>query len=116
MVGHVRGFLEMIRAVLPEMVELLRKSELWAGSETNIGEPVYEGIRSVDFSQDVLSVQTRRLVTLRMGLTGWSDLGHPERAMAVLQAAGLEPWWMKEWKNPKRSPALEPSRVSSAVA
>jgi len=116
MVGHVRGFLEMIRAALPDLVVLLRKSELWAGSEVHVGEPVYEGIRSVNFSQDVLSVQTRRLVTLRMGFTGWSDLGHPERAMAVLQAAGLEPWWMKEWQTPRRSPVLAPSPVSSAVA
>jgi hypothetical protein len=30
--------------------------------------------------------------------TGWNDLGHPERVMAALQAAGLEPSWMKRWK------------------
>ena len=39
----------------------------------------------------------RRDWCLRMGPTGWSDLGHPERVMAVLRAAGLEPWWVKKW-------------------
>jgi hypothetical protein len=52
-------------------------------------------------------MQTSRLATLRMGRTGWSDLGNPERVMAVLEATGLEPWWMKKWKAPERDPATE---------
>jgi hypothetical protein len=46
-----------------------------------------------------LSIQAKRLVALEMGRAGWSDLGHPERVMAVLQTAGLEPWWMKQWQS-----------------
>jgi hypothetical protein len=42
-----------------------------------------------------------------MDRTGWSDLGHPERVLAVPQAAGLEPWWMKKWKTPERELATE---------
>ena len=115
MVGSVRGFLEMIRAALPELVERLCRTRLWAGVGVHVHEPVYE-FRAVDFSHDVLSVQTRRLVTLRMGLTGWSDLGHPERAMAVLQAAGLEPWWMKEWQTRGRSVSALRAHPNVAVA
>jgi mannose-1-phosphate guanylyltransferase len=51
-----------------------------------------------DFSREVLVAQTPRLIVLRMVRTGWSDLGHPERVMTALQAAGLEPPWMKRWK------------------
>jgi mannose-1-phosphate guanylyltransferase len=98
MVGRVRAFLEMIRAALPELVERLRESALWAGAEAHISDSVYGSIPSVNFSQEVLAVQTERLVTLRQGLSGWNDLGHPERAVAVLEAAGLEPVWMKEWQ------------------
>jgi mannose-1-phosphate guanylyltransferase len=107
MVGHVRGFLEMVNLALTGLVEALRKSRLWAGSEVHIQDALYERIDSIDFSRAVLSVQARRLVALRMGRALWSDLGHPERVMAVLQAAGLEPWWMKDWLAPRRPPAME---------
>ena len=99
MVGHVRSFLEMANVAVPGVVEALRKSRLWAGLEVHIQESLYEQIHSVDFSREVLSVQARRLVALQVGRAGWSDLGDPERVMAVLQMAGLEPWWMKEWKS-----------------
>jgi mannose-1-phosphate guanylyltransferase len=116
MVGHVRGFLEMVNMVLTGVVEALRKSQLWAGLEVHIQDSLYERIHSVNFSQEVLSVQTRRLVALRLGRTGWSDLGHPERVMAVLEKAGLEPWWMKEWQAPRRRPAVAAPVISPAVA
>jgi len=116
MVGHVRAFLEMVNEALTGLVEALRKSRLWAGFEVHIHDSLYELIHSVDFSREVLSVQTSRLVALRMGLTGWSDLGHPERVMAVLQATGLEPWWMKEWQAPRRPSAIADTLVDSAVA
>jgi mannose-1-phosphate guanylyltransferase len=102
MVGHVRGFLEMVSASLADVVERLREGPLWAGEEVHIENSLYERIRAVDFSREVLSVQTPRLLALRMADTGWSDLGHPERVMAVLKAARLEPWWMKKWKAPER--------------
>jgi mannose-1-phosphate guanylyltransferase len=107
MVGHVRGFLEMVNMTLADVVDQLRSSPLWAGSEVHIQDSLYNRIHSVDFSREVLSVQTPRLVALRMGRTGWSDLGHPARVIAVLQAAGLEPWWMKKWKAPGRELATE---------
>jgi mannose-1-phosphate guanylyltransferase len=116
MVGQVRGFLEMVNAALTGLVEAFRKNELWAGAEMHIQDSLYDRIHSVDFSREVLSVQTRRLVALRLGRTGWSDLGHPERVMAVLQAAGLEPWWMKDWQAPRRPPAVAAPLTKPAVA
>jgi mannose-1-phosphate guanylyltransferase len=116
MVGHVRSFLEMVNAALTGLVEAFRKSQLWAGAEVHIGDSLYDGIHSVDFSREVLSVQTRRLVAMQLGRAGWSDLGNPERVMAVLQAAGLEPWWMKEWQAPRRRPAVAAPLTHPAVA
>ncbi len=66
------------RRVLPRLAE--SANHLWTGS------------------REVLAVQTRRLIVLRMVPTGWSDLGHPERVLAALRAAGLQPPWMKRWK------------------
>lgn len=116
MVGHVRSFLKMVNAALPGLVEAFRKSLMWAGTEVHIEDSLFERIPSVNFSREVLAVQTRRLVALRLGLTDWSDLGHPERVMAVLQAAGLEPWWMKEWHVPRRLPAVAAPLTKPAVA
>src|SRR5579863_7706423 len=102
MVGHVSGFLEMVNMALADYVDRFRGNQLWAGSEVHIQDSLYDRIHSSDFSRDVLSVQTPRLLALRMGNTGWSDLGNPERVMAVLQSAGLKPWWSMKWKAPER--------------
>jgi mannose-1-phosphate guanylyltransferase len=98
LVGHVRGFLEIVNVPLADVVDQFRGNHLWAGSEVRIPNSFYDRIPSIDFSREVLAAQTPRLIVLRMVRTGWSDLGHPERVMAALQAAGLEPWWMKKWK------------------
>ncbi len=91
MVGHIRGFLEMVNASLADVVARLREGPLWVGAELHIENSLYERIPAVDFSWEVLSVQTRRLLALRMAGAGWSDLGRPERVLTVLEAAGLEP-------------------------
>jgi mannose-1-phosphate guanylyltransferase len=107
MVGHVRAFLEMLDVALADVVNQFRGTRLWDGLEVHIQDSLYDRIHSADFSREVLPMQTSRLATLRMGRTGWSDLGNPERVMAVLEATGLEPWWMKKWKAPERDPATE---------
>ena len=116
MVGHVRSFLEIVSTALTGLVEAFHQSHLWTGGEVHIEDSLYERIHSVDFSRHVLSVQTKRLVALRLGRTGWSDLGHPERVIAVLQAAGLEPWWIKEWHAPRPPQAVAARLANPAVA
>lgn len=106
MVGHVRSFLEMVNGALNSLVDTFRKSKGWTGAEVHIPDSLYDGIDPVDFSRQVLSVQTHRLLALKLWHAGWSDLGHPERVIAILQAAGHEPWWMKEWRQPQRGVAV----------
>jgi mannose-1-phosphate guanylyltransferase len=98
MVGHVRGFLEMVNASLADVLGRLRGSRLWVGAEVHVQNSLYDRGLAVDFSREVLSVQTARLLAMRIAGSGWSDLGHPERVLTVFQTAGLEPWWMKTWK------------------
>jgi mannose-1-phosphate guanylyltransferase len=116
MVGHVRSLLQMVNAALVGLVEAFCKSQMWTGVEAHIQDSLYESIPSVDFSREVLSVQARRLVALRLGRTEWSDLGHPERVVALLKAAGTEPWWMKHWQAPRRLPAAAAPLTKPAVA
>lgn len=106
MVGRVRAFLSMANAIKSDVMDELRLSQLWAGSEVHIPDLLYERISHSDFSREVLSVQASRLVALRMDRTGWNDLGHPARVVAVLHAAGMEPCWMKEWQAALRQPSV----------
>jgi mannose-1-phosphate guanylyltransferase len=115
MVGHVRGFLEMVNAAVKGLMGEFRKSRMWAGVEVQIADLLYDGIQAVDFSREVLSIQAERLVALKLGHAGWSDLGHPERVITVLQTAGVDPWWMQEWQA-KRSSASERPPAELAVA
>lgn len=116
MVGHVGAFLKMIGTALPRLAEAFQRSGLWAGSEVHIEDSTYERIDAVNFSKEVLSVQTGRLMALRLGRTDWNDLGHPERVMEVLQRASLEPWWMKKWQALRRPSAAAALQSKPAVA
>jgi mannose-1-phosphate guanylyltransferase len=107
MVGHLRGFLDMVDASIADVAGRLRGSRLWNGAEVQVQNSLYDCVVPVDFSRQVLSVQTPRLLALRMVGTGWSDLGHSERVLSVLEAAGLEPWWMKRWKTSERGLVAE---------
>jgi mannose-1-phosphate guanylyltransferase len=106
MVGRVQAFLDMADIVLPAVVEVLRRGPLWTGGELSIPHSLYDRIGSVDFSRQVLAMQNKRLLTLPMSDAGWNDMGHPERAVAVLQAEGFAPLWMKQWEAAKRLPAM----------
>ena len=69
----------------------------------------------VDFSREILSVQAKRLIALKLGQVDWSDLGHPERVMAVVQAVGLEPWWINQCKSLAKTGASPRAREESTV-
>ena len=116
MVGHVSAFVEMMRISMPGLAGAFPESDLWAEAEVHIGEPTYQGMHSVDFSQAVLSVQTRRLIALQLDHTRWSDLGHPARVMTVLESNGLEPHWMKKWEPARRRPPAAAESPYAALA
>jgi mannose-1-phosphate guanylyltransferase len=97
MVGRVKAFLDMLHAALPEVASVLATAPLWKGTETHIEHALYKRMPSADVSKQVLSTQTTRLLVLRLGDAGWSDLGDPERVMAMF-AAGSAPVWMTEWR------------------
>ncbi len=106
MVGHVGAFLEMIGAALPELMEMFPAGTLWTGSELHIPEFLYQRLNTTDFSRCVLSAAARnsRLIALPLRHAGWSDLGHPDRVLAVLEARGLTPWWKEKWEASRRQP------------
>jgi len=114
MVGHVKIFLEMMESTLPDLVNFFRVTRKWIGTEAHIEDSFYNSINSLDFSRAVLSLQPRRLTALKLAKAGWSDLGHPERVIAAVEAAGLRPEWMSIWKAQRQAPA--PATVAAALA
>ena len=54
----------------------------------------------------------------RSGWATWSGTiwGNSERVMDVLDAAGLKPWWMKDWCALRRPPGMEVPASTAAVA
>lgn len=118
MVGHVSTFLEMIAAALPELMEMFPAGSLWTGSELHIPEFIYQRLNATDFSRCVLSraAQNSRLIVLLLRHAGWSDLGHPDRVLAVLEARGLTPWWREKWEASCRQPKTMATLAGSATA
>jgi len=116
MVGHVRAFLEIITRAIPHVLDAVRQARLWNGSETHIDDSVYGRVSPTDFSRGVLSIETARLVVLRAQDLGWSDLGHPERVVSVLESSTLKPRWLKEWRQKKSAAATVCLDARSAIA
>lgn len=94
MIGSAGAFLEMIRHTSPVLVETF-EAALAAGHLDSEGQSqfLYDGLEGSDFSRDVLSLSTERLLVASCGVVGWSDLGEPRRFIAALAENGAaNPW------------------------
>ncbi len=116
MVGRVRAFLDMVAAARTGLSRAFPPDRLWSGAEVHLPAWLYDRFYAIDFSRDILSLQAQRLITLKMEGTEWNDLGRPERVMDVLHAAGLKPWWMKEWHGARRPAGVAAPIAGAAVA
>lgn len=89
MLGSAGAFLEMIRHTSPVLVETFEAALAAGGSESEREQMqfLYDGIEGADFSRDVLSLSTKRLLVASCGEVGWSDLGEPRRFIAALAEA-----------------------------
>lgn len=92
-VGRISTALNLFMKALPELYAsfLSIKSEIGAASETETLERVYAAIPSVNLSEEVLAHSSEQLTVLPVSGVRWSKLGEPERLMAVLCGAGLQP-------------------------
>jgi len=92
MAGRASVFLEMLERFAPQLPAAFR-SILRYGLENQRARRLYSVLDPVDFSHEVLSHSTDRLTVLRLENIRWSDLGKPERVMAALAEAGIQPRW-----------------------
>jgi len=115
MVGHVRAYLQMVQAAVPDLLVMLRSAHVWTGQETHIEDSLYERLTPLSFCQEILSAVPNKLAVLRLNDVGWSDLGDPGRAVMAVRESGSNPPWIREWRlTRKRLPS--PARAAAAVA
>ncbi len=86
MVGSVGAFLEMTAAALPALF-----ATLYAEAGSPRIASCYDWIEPADFSRHVLSRSIDRLLATSLGDAGWSDLGDPGRARAVMARKRVRP-------------------------
>jgi mannose-1-phosphate guanylyltransferase len=96
MIGHARTFLEMARDTVPALLQVFESERVaqTPSCEVLIPDSVYDRIVPADFSRQVLSAATDRLLTLRLSNLEWNDLGDPGRVLATLaeQKRDLPRW------------------------
>src|SRR5207248_4243427 len=73
MVGKVFAFLEMICSAMPGLLKLFQEfpAVQSPGEELHMTDALYAALPSIDFSRQVLSTETQRLIVHRLGLVTW---------------------------------------------
>jgi mannose-1-phosphate guanylyltransferase len=67
---------------------------LSSGVQESDLESAYRSIPSLDLSRDVLSAQPERLLVIRDSVSGWTDLGNPDRVFEALARNRIAPAWL----------------------
>lgn len=93
MIGRASAFRDVLDAAVPGVVRAFASAFADGEIEERRARDLYSSLAAVDFSRQVLSMRTDRLQVLKLANAGWSDLGKPERVMAVLARAGIRPRW-----------------------
>jgi mannose-1-phosphate guanylyltransferase len=83
MVGRARAFLNAIALAVPDVRSTLDQ----AGAHS--ADSLFDTLVPGDFSRQVLSACTEKMLVLRLNGTEWSDLGTPERVFAMLKRKGV---------------------------
>ena len=89
--GRAIAFWEAIEATIPSLIGALMSSPRLDDLES-----LYEQTAPIDFSRSVLSRLPGRLLVLRDGESGWTDLGNQRRVVQALTLSGMRPPWLDE--------------------
>jgi mannose-1-phosphate guanylyltransferase len=89
-IGRARAFLELLRTQLPHVLDRL------AGSDLDVA---YQNLDSADFSRQVLTPMSDRLLVMRDSGSGWADLGDATRVIDTLVRNRVEAWWLRDATN-----------------
>ncbi len=91
MIGTGRAFLDLLKSRIPGIVQHVSD----ALSIYDL-EAAYRGVRTVDFSREVLGQRSDRLLVVRDAASGWADLGNSARVIDTLVRNRIETDWLNE--------------------
>jgi mannose-1-phosphate guanylyltransferase len=84
-VGRVGAFTALLEDATPDLWSRFVTARSLGSGKGDVVDAVYAEIGPSDFSQAVLSTRSERLAVVELThAAGWTDLGRPARAMAVL--------------------------------
>jgi hypothetical protein len=89
-IGRVSTFIDVLCLAAPNAMLALS-----AGILENDLDSSYRSIPSIDFSRDVLASQPARLLVIRDAVSGWTDLGNPNRVFDTLARERIAPAWLE---------------------
>jgi mannose-1-phosphate guanylyltransferase len=95
MVARVSTLIGLIMVALPQLFASFSKIRDLLGTASEPGgiERLYEHTATASFSDEVLERHPINLGVLPVQGIEWSDLGEPQRVMAVLSRLGVHPEW-----------------------
>lgn len=95
MVARISTLIGLIMVALPELFASFSRIHDLLGTAREQGgiERLYKRIPSASFSDEVLERYPINLGVLPVHGIEWSDLGEPQRVMAVLSRLGIQPEW-----------------------
>jgi mannose-1-phosphate guanylyltransferase len=91
-IGHAGAFLKLLSSTAPDAV-----AEIAGALARDDLDGAYRDLDMIDFSKDVLSLNTRQLLVAPDAASGWTDLGNPNRVIDTLVRNQIEPEWLREW-------------------
>ena len=97
LVGGIPALLALFRGAVPGLYSAMAalRSSLGSGTEAERVRRLYDAMRPVDFSRDVLAVRPANLAVLPVSGVDWNDLGEPRRVLATMARVGFSPHWLE---------------------
>ena len=102
------AFLELLFSTIPAAM-----AEIAAALARGDLERIYREMEMIDFSKDVLSLEPRRLLVIPEAISGWADLGKPDRVIETLVENKIEPEWLREMRVVDVAPVHDLSRATA---
>jgi mannose-1-phosphate guanylyltransferase len=95
MVGHIQAFLDVMQRTVPPLYDAFEaiRADLFTPAEKTALKTLYSRLLPAAFSREVLAAGTRSIAVLHARGLQWSDLGEPQRALAVANRRNLRVLW-----------------------
>ncbi len=107
-IGYGIAFLKLLTDTAPSAVSEISKALMQRDPDA-----AYRDMEAIDFSKHVLSQNHRHLLVIQDEVSGWADLGNPDRVIETLVENKIEPEWLREMRVVDVAPVHDLSRATA---